>query len=575
MPQGRRVNKQGEPQAIRRRYDRCGRSSRGRSGATERRAGGEIWCGECADAEGSTLYQYREKYLLPLTCLRVLWLGVRSAWHKTTSFRFSPEYLFKSSKSQNRIPVSVPTTLVWLRDDLRITDNPALLEASRRGAVVVVYVLDDLSEQVRPLGAASRWWLHHSLTALATSLGELGGSLVLRRGRADAVIPQLVKETGASAVYWNRRYSAARDIDAGLKSMLREQGLEVTSFQGSLLFEPWTVTTGEGNPYRVFTPFWKACQETGEPRQPLPAPDAIAAPAPDGEDVGTVAPAAAIDSDDLDSWALLPTKPDWAGGLRERWVPGEASAAESLEAFAEDVLTDYHRRDEPGHEATSHLSPHLRFGEISPFQVWHRIRGDLDAGARANAAKFLSEIGWREFNWSILYNFPALAEANYRPDFDVFPWEDPAKEPHRTELAAWKSGNTGIPLVDAGMRELWQTGYMHNRVRMVTASFLIKNLLIDWRVGEQWFWDCLVDADEASNPGNWQWVAGSGADAAPYFRIFNPVLQEKKFDPRRTYISRWIPGDELYPQPIVDLGVSRKEALAAYDIVKNTARQPS
>jgi deoxyribodipyrimidine photo-lyase len=462
--------------------------------------------------------------------------------------------------------VSTPTTLVWLRDDLRVADNPALLEATRRGAVVVVYVLDDVSDQVRPLGAASRWWLHHSLTALGASIAELGGSLVLRRGRADEVIPRLVEETGATAVYWNRRYSAARDIDAGLKSSLRDQGVEVTSFQASLLFEPWTVTTGEGTPYRVFTPFWKACQETGEPREPFPAPEQIEAPA-------VLKNGGAIVSDDLDSWALLPTKPDWAGGLRERWVPGEASAAEALEDFLDDALTDYHRRDEPGTEATSHLSPHLRHGEISPFQVWHRVRGDLDPRARSNAAKFLSEIGWREFNWSILYNFPALASANYRPDFDAFPWENPEEEPHRSELAAWKSGNTGIPLVDAGMRELWNTGYMHNRVRMVTASFLIKNLLIDWRVGEQWFWDCLVDADEANNPGNWQWVAGSGADAAPYFRVFNPVLQEKKFDPQHVYISRWISSDELYPLPIVDLGVSRKEALAAYDVVRNSARR--
>jgi deoxyribodipyrimidine photo-lyase len=528
---------------------------------------GQFGVGKRADPEGSAFHKNREQYLLPLISRRVIWLGARIASHTTTSFRFSPEYSFKSSKTQNEVPVSTPTTLVWLRNDLRVADNPALLEATRRGSVVVVYLLDDLSEQVRPLGAASRWWLHHSLTTLATSIEELGGRLVLRRGRADTEIPRLVKESGATAVYWNRRYSAARDIDAGLKTTLREQGLEVTSFHANLMFEPWTVTTGEGTPYRVFTPFWKACQETGEPRQPLPAPDAIVPPPAESS--------SAIDSDDLDSWALLPTAPDWAGGLRDRWVPGEASAAESLDAFADDVLADYHRRDEPAHEATSHLSPHLSFGEISPFQVWHRVRGDLDPAARSNAAKFLSEIGWREFNWSILYNFPKLASANYRPDFDAFPWEDPAEEPHRTELAAWKSGSTGIPLVDAGMRELWQTGYMHNRVRMVTASFLIKNLLIDWRVGEQWFWDCLVDADEASNPGNWQWVAGSGADAAPYFRIFNPVLQEKKFDPRRTYISRWIPSDELYPQPIVDLGVSRKEALAAYDIVKNTARRPA
>jgi deoxyribodipyrimidine photo-lyase len=253
------------------------------------------------------------------------------------------------------------------------------------------------------------------------------------------------------------------------------------------------------------------------------------------------------------------------------WTPGEESAAAALDHFAGDVLADYHRRDEPAHEATSHLSPHLRFGEISPFQVWHRLRENLDPEARRNAAKFLSEVGWREFNWSILFHFPRLAEDNFRADFDAFPWDDP--DP--AELAAWQSGQTGIPLVDAGMRELWHTGYMHNRVRMVTASFLVKNLLVDWRVGEKWFWDTLVDADEASNPGNWQWVAGSGADAAPYFRVFNPVLQANKFDPERAYISKWVPEDELATAPIIDLAESRRDALAAYEIVKNAGgRRP-
>jgi deoxyribodipyrimidine photo-lyase len=354
-------------------------------------------------------------------------------------------------------------------------------------------------------------------------------------------------------VFWNRRYSATRNIDAALKVTLRESGVEVSSFQANLLFEPWTITNGSGDPYRVFTPFWKACLAQNDPRMPLPAPEELSSPE--------------VASDDLDAWELLPTRPDWAGGLRERWVPGEASATETLERFVDEILVDYHRRDEPGHESTSHLSPHLSFGEISPFQIWHRLRGDVDVSARANAAKFLSEVGWREFNWSILYNFPALATENYRADFDAFPWQ----EPNPIELDAWQSGRTGIPLVDAGMRELWQTGYMHNRVRMVAASFLIKNLLVDWRIGEQWFWDCLVDADEANNPGNWQWVAGSGADAAPYFRVFNPVLQADKFDPKRRYIGRWIADDELYPQPIIDLAASRKEALEAYEFVKNSA----
>ena len=440
-------------------------------------------------------------------------------------------------------------SIVWLRDDLRVADNPALTAAAERGGpVVVVYLLDDESEGIRPLGAATRWWLHHSLESLAVSLGDLGASLTLRRGAAEVEIPRLVDEVGAGAVFWNRRYGAAREVDARLKSSLRDAGLDARSFQANLLFEPWTITTGEGNPYRVFTPFWRACLERGVDREPLPAPTAL-----EGHRVA---------SDDLDDWGLLPSHPDWAGGLRDTWTPGEAGAHERLDDFVDGILGDYHRRDEPGAIATSGLSPHLRFGEISPFQVWQTVRRH----PQPNGAKFLSEVGWREFNWSILYSFPRLHLDNYRSAFDAFPWE----EPDPAELTAWQEGRTGIPLVDAGMRELWHSGSMHNRVRMVVASFLIKNLLIDWRVGERWFWDTLVDADEASNPGNWQWVAGSGADAAPYFRVFNPVLQADKFDKNRRYIRRWVPefeGDD-YPAPIVDLAQSRKDALAAYEHVK-------
>jgi deoxyribodipyrimidine photo-lyase len=451
-------------------------------------------------------------------------------------------------------------SVVWLRDDLRLADNPALTAAVDRGApLVIVYLLDEVSHGVRPLGAALKWWLHGSLASLGADVEALGGRLVLRRGGAETEIPNLVEETGAGAVYWNRRYGRARDIDATLKSSLRDQGLTVESFRANLLFEPWTITTQEGNPFRVFTPFWKACLEQGVAREPLDAPSALSS-----------APAT---SDDLESWGLLPTAPDWAGGLREHCAPGEGNAHDRLERFADDVLEDYHRRDEPGIETTSGLSPHLRFGEISPLQIWHRLRGSLSREAQANGAKFLSEVGWREFNWNILYNFPELHERNYRSAFDAFPWADTPE----WEIDAWRQGKTGVPLVDAGMRELWETGTMHNRVRMVAASFLIKNLLVDWRVGEQWFWDTLVDADEASNPGNWQWVAGSGADAAPYFRVFNPVLQAQKFDKQGRYIHRWVP--ELAtggypPEPIVDLAKSRKDALAAYDTMKATAPAP-
>jgi deoxyribodipyrimidine photo-lyase len=442
-------------------------------------------------------------------------------------------------------------SIVWLRDDLRVTDNPALMAAVERGGpVVVVYLLDEVSEGIRPLGAATRWWLHHSLTVLAATLDTLGASLTLRRGAAEIELPRLVDDVGAGAVFWNRRYGAARDVDARLKSSLREAGLEAQSFQANLLFEPWTITTGEGNPYRVFTPFWRACLERGVDRDPLPPPTSIE---------GTTA-----SSESLDDWDLLPARPDWASGLRETWTPGEAGAGARLDDFVSGILGDYHRRDEPGAIATSGLSPHVRFGEISPFQIWQAVRRH----PQPNGSKFLSELGWREFNWSILYTFPRLHLDNYRSTFDAFPWQ----EPDPAELAAWKSGRTGIPLIDAGMRELWHTGSMHNRVRMVVASFLIKNLLVDWRLGEAWFWNTLVDADEASNPGNWQWVAGSGADAAPYFRVFNPVLQADKFDKDRRYIRRWVPEfeDASYPDPIVDLAQSRKDALAAYEHVKAT-----
>ena len=457
-------------------------------------------------------------------------------------------------------------TIVWLRDDLRVADNAALNAAAERGApVVVLYLLDERTSGIRPLGAASRWWLHHSLTALRATVEQLGATFVLRRGAAGAELPRLVSDLGAGAVFWNRRYGGPqRTVDAALMASLREAGLTVQSFAANLLHEPWTITTGSGTPYRVFTPYWKACLAEAPPREPLPAPASLP---------GLVA-ATSVTTDKLGDWMLLPTSPDWAGGLREAWTPGEAAALAQLEHFASHDLAQYDTaRDAPGSEPTSRLSPYLRFGEISPFQVWQRTqRGELDARSRQNAAKFLSEIGWREFNWNILFHAPDLHTKNFRAEFDAFPWHAP--DPR--DLVAWQQGTTGIPLVDAGMRELWQTGYMHNRVRMVAASFLIKNLLVDWRIGEQWFWDTLVDADEASNPGNWQWVAGSGADAAPYFRIFNPLLQAEKFDRNGVYQRRYIAelGTDRYPEPIVDLKRSREIALAAYERVKRVLPHP-
>ncbi|MET0974603.1 MAG: deoxyribodipyrimidine photo-lyase [Leifsonia sp.] len=450
--------------------------------------------------------------------------------------------------------------MVWLRDDLRVADNPALVAALERGSpVVALYILDEESPGIRPLGGATRWWLHQSLRSLSRSLADLGVPLVLRRGPASAVIDDVLGATDAGAVFWNRRYGGAeRELDAAVKSSLRERGLDASSFAASLLFEPWTISTGAGTPYAVFTPFWNACRNAPPPRGPLGVPSGI-----DGW-------AGSIASDDLDDWGLEPRHPDWADGLREAWTPGEESARAALEEFLADKLADYaDGRDVPARAVTSRLSPHLRFGEISPHTVWQRATEQRrsSTAARANATtRFLTELGWREFTHHVLFHAPDLATVNWRSEFDAFPW--PRLQPEALE--AWQDGRTGIPLVDAGMRELWVTGTMHNRIRMVTASFLTKNLLIDWRRGEEWFWDTLVDADAASNPFNWQWVAGSGADAAPYFRVFNPELQARKFDGDGEYVRRWVPeiGTPAYPDPIVDLGETRQAALAAYDVVK-------
>ncbi|MFK4731601.1 deoxyribodipyrimidine photo-lyase [Agromyces mediolanus] len=443
------------------------------------------------------------------------------------------------------------TTLVWFRDDLRLADHPALAAAAGDpGGVVCLYVLDEASPGIRPLGGAARWWLHHSLTALAAALAELGATLVLRRGPAGEVVPRVAAEAGADRVVWNRRYGGPeREVDAALKRELREAGLGADSFPGGLLHEPWTIATAEGGPYRVYSPFWRACLAAPPPALPLAAPETL-------RDA-----AGPVRSDPLDDWALLPTRPDWAGGLAETWRPGEAAALERLETFLDERVDDYaDDRDVPSIDATSNLSPHLRWGELSPRTVWHRA---AEPG-RASAA-FLGELGWREFAWHTLFRAPELAERNLDRRFDAFEWAEPDEE----LLGAWQRGETGFPLVDAGMRELWRTGAMHNRVRMVTASFLTKNLLLDWRIGERWFWDTLVDADQASNPFNWQWVAGCGADAAPYFRVFNPLLQEKKFDPEGRYVGRWAP-DSAGRMPIVELPFTRERALAAYARVRGS-----
>ena len=460
------------------------------------------------------------------------------------------------------------STLVWLRDDLRLDDNPALAEAAALGSpLTVVYVLDEVSPGVRPLGGAVKWWLHHSLESLAADLEAAGSRLLLRRGPADRIIRGLADETGATRLLWNRRYGGPeRAIDAGLKDWAAGRQLSASSFQASLMFEPWTVRTGSGGPYKVFTPFWRACLDAAEPRQPLDAPRRLP------------------ESEALQSWGLLPHGPDWSAGLAAEWTPGEAGAHGRLEDFLAGPAADYGTgRDVPGVEGTSRLSPHLRFGEISPFRVWHALRERFPRHAPTDVGIFRSELGWREFCWQLLYENPQLSTRNYRPDFDRFAWQTPSD----AELQAWQRGRTGYPLVDAGMRQLWQTGWMHNRVRMAAASFLVKNLLADWRTGEEWFWDTLVDADSASNPANWQWVAGSGADASPYFRIFNPVTQSKKFDAAGRYLRAYIPelaglsdkaihepwkadgAAEGYPEPIVGLPESRARALDTYQQLKD------
>ncbi|WP_104137782.1 MULTISPECIES: deoxyribodipyrimidine photo-lyase [unclassified Cryobacterium] len=451
-------------------------------------------------------------------------------------------------------------SVVWFRDDLRVGDHPALHAAlARHRPIVAVYVFDDESPGVRPLGGAARWWLHQSLRSLGATLEALGGRLILRRGPAAPIIAEIVRETDAAAVFWNRRYgSAERTIDTAIKAELRADGVDAHSFAGSLLFEPWTIQTGQGGSYSVFTPFWRACQAGPPPRAPYPSPDTVSGWS------GNLA------TDSLDDWGLEPSAPDWADGLRAAWQPGEASAQQTLGRFLAESLPRYGaERDEPAQNATSRLSPFLRWGEISPHQIWaatQEAQRSLSGPALTSATRFLTEVGWREFAYHVLFHAPDLATKNLRPAFDAFPW--PSLD--HDALTAWQQGRTGFALVDAGMRELWRTGSMHNRVRMVTASFLIKNMLVDWRVGERWFWDTLVDADAASNPFGWQWVAGSGADAAPYFRIFNPDLQAAKFDPHQQYIRANVPeyGTDSYPAPLVDLGETRRAALAAYDKVK-------
>jgi deoxyribodipyrimidine photo-lyase len=474
--------------------------------------------------------------------------------------------------------------LHWFRSDLRIHDNPAFAEAAAAGALACIFI-DETNETHRACGGASRWWLHHSLAALSQAIAERGGTLILMRGNSRAIIPEVANRLGCDLVTWNRRYSEAeRKTDSAIKEHLKDAGIRAESFNGGLLYEPWEVQSQAGGPMRVFTPFWKAARATRDPARPLPAPARLPLPMTiDLAGVGVVR--------SLDALGYLPTRPDWAGGLRAAFTPGEAGAMQALDAFIVGPLEGYaDHRDRPDFVSTSRLSPHLASGDLSPRQIWHAVEtaaltGRTKASDR-DIAKFFAELGWREFSHHLLFHYPHLPNANYQPKFDAFPWrKDDAA------LRAWQRGLTGYPMVDAGMRELWQTGFMHNRVRMIVASFLIKHLMIDWREGEAWFWDTLCDADPANNAASWQWVAGSGADAAPYFRIFNPFGQGEKFDAKGDYVRRYVPEiaglpddlihtpwlapphilaragvrlDETYPRPIIDHDFARARALEAF-----------
>lgn len=465
--------------------------------------------------------------------------------------------------------------LMWFRQDLRCYDNPAFALACNENDIVIpLYILD---EHTAPVGGAQKWWLHHSLSSLKANLADRDLFLLLHQGNPLDLIPQLIEQLNITKVYWNRCYEPlVIQRDTLIKNTLRNQDIEVTSTNSHLFNEPWAIKNKSGGHFKVFTPFWRHCLQHIN----VPAPSII-----QNKPKGITA-----QSDQLVDWDLLPTQPNWASEFPQYWRPGEEGAQKKLTDFIDYHLKGYKiNRNIPACDATSKLSPHLHFGEISPWSIWRaieqaKIETDCDL---PSAECFQSEMGWREFSYHLLYHFPALSEQNFRTEFDAFPW----KKNHAL-LTSWQKGQTGYPLIDAGMRELWQTGYMHNRVRMIVASFLTKNLLIDWRIGAEWFLDTLVDADLASNSASWQWVAGSGVDAAPYYRIFNPILQSEKFDPEGIYIKQWVPElarvpnkwihmpwaaspDELgfllgntYPKPIVDHSETRKIALSQYQLIK-------
>lgn len=494
-------------------------------------------------------------------------------------------------------------TLVWFRRDLRLQDNPALHAALARGGPVIPVFIGDGREgnaddpgrdairtaaDGKPwrIGAASRWWLHHSLRALEASLRERGSRLIVAMGPAEPALLALARTSGASAVYWNRRYEpAGRKQDSEVEVTLAAAGLQTRNFNAALLHEPDTVANKQGRPFRVFSAYWRTCLAI-----PVRAPMKLAP--------GSLpAPASWAPSADVADLGLLPRVP-WDAGLAETWTPGEASATKQLARFVASGLDRYdEERDLPACDGTSRLSAALHFGEISPRQIWAAVKARSKATGvfppSRGARVFLSELGWREFGHHLLFHFPQSPHRPMRPEFERFPW---ASDPGGAKLRAWQRGRTGYPLVDAGMRQLWRTGWMHNRVRMVAASFLVKHLRLPWTLGAAWFWDTLVDADLANNTLGWQWSAGCGADAAPYFRVFAPVLQGRKFDPDGAYVRRWVPElvslppefvhapweapssvldragvrlGETYPRPVVDHASARAEALAAFRTLRS------
>ena len=485
------------------------------------------------------------------------------------------------------------TALVWFRRDLRLADNPALRSAlDAHEYVVPVYIHAPQEEKNWRPGGATRWWLHHSLAALGAKLRHAGAPLILRSGDSLAELRALARATGAQSVYWNRVYEPELiDRDKKIKQALRDDGFIAESSQAALCFEPWQLQTQGREPYRVFTPFWRNAdaqlrQQLEEGRAPLPAVRSLKPAATQPESLA------------LDALELLP-KIHWDAGLHEAWTVGEGGAHARLEDFCKHAVAGYSaNRDLPAVDGTSQLSPYLHFGEISPLQIAARCERlfaeSHSAGVRKGGEHFLREVGWREFAHHLLYHFPQTPQRALNARFDAFPWRSPHE--YAADLIAWRQGRTGVPLVDAGMRQLWATGWMHNRVRMIVGSFLTKNLLIPWQEGAAWFWDTLVDADLANNTLGWQWIAGCGADAAPYFRVFNPVLQSQKFDGSGAYLRRWLPElaglpdaaihapwlakpevlrsvgftlGQHYPQPIVDLAESRERALAAYQRIRS------